>query len=137
MLSSLATMKIDNQSINQQINNDDYFSDVDECRRPDACGLGAICTNTLGSYTCTCPPGSMPEPDAYTECLEIMKCDSIDDCPGNALCIEHHCMCPEPNIGDDCRRKLFFLCFVFVQRCYLYYYLVINLNCYLVIGILL
>ena len=50
----------------------------------------------------------MPEPDAFTECLEIMTCNNNDnDCPGNAMCLHNQCMCPEPNIGDDCRRKYF------------------------------
>ncbi|XP_071552987.1 uncharacterized protein [Panulirus ornatus] len=77
--------------------------DVDECRRPGVCGVGALCSNTVGSYTCSCPPGTVPDPDPHTQCLDIMKCSKDDDCPGNALCILKQCMCPEPNIGDDCR----------------------------------
>uniref|UniRef100_A0A8C4YTM3 Adhesion G protein-coupled receptor E1 n=1 Tax=Gopherus evgoodei TaxID=1825980 RepID=A0A8C4YTM3_9SAUR len=35
--------------------------DLDECSRdPSLCGPSSICTNTLGSYTCTCPPGYLP-----------------------------------------------------------------------------
>lgn len=52
----------------------------------------------------------MAEPDPYTQCLEIMKCDEDDDCPGNALCLVRQCMCPDPNIGDDCRRKYLSCC---------------------------
>ena len=80
-------------------------SDVDECSRPGTCGAGAVCTNTAGSFACACPPNTIAEPDAYTQCLDIMSCQGPDDCPGNALCIASQCMCPEPNIGDDCRRK--------------------------------
>ena len=90
------------------------FSDVDECRRPGACGIGAVCTNTPGSHTCSCPPKTLPDPDPYTQCLEIMKCNNNNDCPGNALCLLGQCMCPEPNIGDDCRRKYFLFFYIFV-----------------------
>lgn len=32
------------------------FKDVDECK-PNPCKNGATCTNTRGSFTCTCNPG--------------------------------------------------------------------------------
>ena len=32
-------------------------ADVDECNRPDACGHKALCQNTAGNYTCSCPSG--------------------------------------------------------------------------------
>ena len=31
--------------------------DVDECQSPDACQTDHVCNNTVGSYTCECPPG--------------------------------------------------------------------------------
>lgn len=34
------------------------FSDVDECERPGICGPGQ-CYNTIGNYTCICPPEYM------------------------------------------------------------------------------
>ena len=34
-----------------------YIADIDECKRdPNICG-GGRCTNTQGSYFCTCDPG--------------------------------------------------------------------------------
>jgi len=33
------------------------FSDVDECSVNRPCLNGATCTNTIGSYYCTCPAG--------------------------------------------------------------------------------
>ena len=34
------------------------FSDIDECAiETDACDENADCTNTIGSYTCTCRSG--------------------------------------------------------------------------------
>jgi Calcium-binding EGF domain len=32
-------------------------ADIDECNRPDACGHKAVCQNTAGNYTCSCPSG--------------------------------------------------------------------------------
>lgn len=38
-----------------------FFADINECDRrfgpSGQCGEGATCTNTLGSFTCTCPSG--------------------------------------------------------------------------------
>lgn len=38
-----------------------WNTDINECDRrfgpSGQCGEGASCTNTLGSFTCTCPPG--------------------------------------------------------------------------------
>lgn len=35
--------------------------DIDECSQdPSPCGPSSVCTNTLGSYACTCPPGYLP-----------------------------------------------------------------------------
>jgi hypothetical protein len=33
------------------------ISDIDECAKPNACGLNALCQNTPGNYTCQCPEG--------------------------------------------------------------------------------
>lgn len=82
-------------------------NDIDECAKPDSCGLGAVCKNLPGSYTCECPEGTIPDPDPKTKCNEIVTCDGDSDCPGNAICDnKKRCLCPEPNIGNDCRRKL-------------------------------
>lgn len=71
---------------------------------PNTCGLGAVCDNLPGGYTCRCPEGTIPDPDAKTKCNEIVTCRLDADCPGNALCDgRRRCLCPEPNIGNDCR----------------------------------
>lgn len=31
--------------------------DIDECRRPGACGANAVCQNYPGNYTCACEVG--------------------------------------------------------------------------------
>jgi hypothetical protein len=82
------------------------FSDIDECSRNDACGTGALCQNLPGSYKCECPEGSIPDPDPQTKCVGVVTCSLDKDCPGNAVCDDHkRCLCPEPNVGNECRRK--------------------------------
>lgn len=82
-------------------------SDIDECSLPGSCGIGAICKNLPGHHTCECPPGFVPDPDPHTKCNEIVTCKNDNDCPGNALCDhQQRCICPEPNVGNECRRKL-------------------------------
>ena len=88
------------------LNNPFNFADINECSRPDVCGHGATCTNTDGSYACTCPDETIPDPDPYIKCVGIVTCDSDSDCPGNAVCdAQKRCLCPEPNVGNDCRRE--------------------------------
>jgi len=60
-----------------------------------------------GTHKCLCPEGSVPDPDPYTKCTEVIKCSEDDECPGNAFCdlSARQCLCPEPNVGGDCRRK--------------------------------
>lgn len=84
------------------------LEDIDECARPDACGHGATCTNKDGSYVCSCPPETIPDPDPHIKCVGVVTCDVDNDCPGNAICDpQKRCLCPEPNVGNDCRRKFF------------------------------
>lgn len=79
--------------------------DIDECIKHDVCGHGATCANTEGSYTCACPEETIPDPDPYIKCVGIVRCEVDDDCPGNSICDpQKRCLCPEPNVGNDCRR---------------------------------
>jgi hypothetical protein len=83
-----------------------FLSDINECNRNDACGAGALCQNIPGSYECECPEGSIPDPDPQTKCAGVVTCSGDNDCPGNAVCDNHkRCLCPEPNVGNECRRK--------------------------------
>lgn len=86
------------------------ITDIDECQRPGVCGLGAICVNLPGSHECRCPNGTTPEPDARTKCVSLLRCALDDDCPGNSICDPtKECLCPEPNVGKDCRRKTYYI----------------------------
>lgn len=44
------------------LNFSSYFSDIDECLKPKACGSNAFCTNSYGNYTCTCQEGFQGNP---------------------------------------------------------------------------
>ncbi|KAG8232834.1 hypothetical protein J437_LFUL013160, partial [Ladona fulva] len=78
--------------------------DIDECAQPNTCGLNALCINIPGSHACECPEGTIPDPDPQTRCVGIVTCKTEADCPGNAICDAHgRCLCPEPNVGNDCR----------------------------------
>ena len=77
--------------------------DIDECSKS-RCGENAICKNLEGSYECSCPPGTIADPDPTVKCISVVTCKQDNDCPGNAICDPHkRCLCPEPNIGNDCR----------------------------------
>lgn len=79
-------------------------SDLDECSKPNACGEGAVCNNLAGSFDCACPPGTIADPDPRIRCIAVVTCSANNECPGNAVCDEHQrCLCPEPNVGNDCR----------------------------------
>lgn len=87
--------------------------DVDECVKQSTCGIGAICRNLPGNYSCECPEGTIADPDPKTKCNEIVTCLTDGDCPGNAICDQDkRCLCPEPNIGNDCRRMFCFFYFL-------------------------
>ncbi|XP_059170016.1 mucin-4-like [Physella acuta] len=70
--------------------------DVNECLS-DVCPVGQVCTNTLGSYTCTCPPGYTMNKNACednNECLSVLthNCSlSVEDCVNNIG--SYSCMC--------------------------------------------
>lgn len=84
-----------------------HCSDIDECQVEGSCGTGAECINKEGTYSCECPEGTIPDPDPRVRCIEVLSCKNDNDCPGNALCDPtSRCLCPEPNIGNECRRKL-------------------------------
>lgn len=82
------------------------FTDINECSDINSCGKDASCTNLPGSFNCICPGGSIPDPDPFTKCIKVINCTIDNECPGNSVCsTQKRCFCPEPNVGDDCRRK--------------------------------
>ncbi|KAI8482384.1 Cytochrome P450 3A4 [Branchiostoma belcheri] len=83
--------------------------DVDECLyNMHMCGPHATCTNTIGSYTCTCEAGFQLQSDGVT-CLDINECAS-DNGQCTDLCVNqegsYRCACRtgsklKPN-GKEC-----------------------------------
>ena len=78
--------------------------DINECI-VSPCVPGAECQNTLGSYTCQCPPGYVPGPTAcenfdaceFTTCMHGGECTDLEP-PSH----DFHCECPLGYTGDVC-----------------------------------
>eukprot|EP00163_Fabomonas_tropica_P022321 TRINITY_DN3893_c0_g1_i1.p1 TRINITY_DN3893_c0_g1~~TRINITY_DN3893_c0_g1_i1.p1 ORF type:complete len:2795 (-),score=932.94 TRINITY_DN3893_c0_g1_i1:135-8519(-) len=78
--------------------------DIDECagEGPNLCDAQAICTNTLGSYTCTCKAGFTG--DGF-DCVDIDECAAASSpCPSHATCTNvwgsFNCECQTGFFGD-------------------------------------
>ncbi|XP_041348350.1 fibrillin-3-like isoform X2 [Gigantopelta aegis] len=83
-------------------------NDVDECQDGSHdCDASTVCTNTDGSFTCTCPNGFTLENKI---CKDIDECkDGSHNCPGSSVCTNTDgsftCMC-KPGFtleGQACR----------------------------------
>ncbi|CAM4606456.1 unnamed protein product [Lepidochelys kempii] len=76
-------------------------ADIDECSRdPSPCGPSSVCTNTPGSYACTCPPGYLPpsQPGIPFSCTDVDECARNPAiCGPNASCLNtpgiYTCQC--------------------------------------------
>ncbi|OTF74074.1 hypothetical protein BLA29_010772, partial [Euroglyphus maynei] len=78
-----------------QLSLDGSCKDIDECQQnQNICGSGAICTNLIGSYKCSCPFGG----DPYNEgCLTDNfreGCFMDNDCDADKACVETKCINP-------------------------------------------
>ena len=78
-----------------------YISDIDECWDRNSCGREAQCRNAPGTFQCTCPNGE-PFNSITRSCSSSVICTNNDNCPGNAICSNGACNCPDPNVGPDC-----------------------------------
>lgn len=84
--------------------------DVDECQLdvfacPD---LHAVCTNSVGSFDCTCTNGydEVYTGDEFTGCVDMNECEVIPGiCPAHSSCINHQppqsweCVCNDGYYG--------------------------------------
>ena len=86
---------------------DDVCQDADECASPELndCAENAVCQNTVGNYTCSCPPGF--EGDGYAACDNLDECQGEgegNNCDVNAECTDtpgsFTCAC-NPGWGGD------------------------------------
>ncbi|XP_015778011.1 PREDICTED: fibrillin-1-like [Acropora digitifera] len=78
------------------------LSDINECiASPSVCHVNAQCTNTIGSYRCTCNSGYTG--DGKT-CSDIDECSIANECHQNATCHNtkgsYNCTCNGGFKGD-------------------------------------
>ncbi|GBN12717.1 Fibrillin-2 [Araneus ventricosus] len=81
--------------------------DINECdQSPFPCGTGAQCFNTIGSYQCRCPPGTIGEP-FYSGCQRREGfCQSDLECPSHLACDVEVEQCYDPCIvSNPCGRN--------------------------------
>ncbi|GCB77993.1 hypothetical protein scyTo_0015748 [Scyliorhinus torazame] len=64
---------------------DFFFADIDECATNTA-NCQQICTNTIGSFNCSCNPGFS------TNVTNTSLCDDIDECATNTSTCQQICM---------------------------------------------
>ncbi|XP_067047323.1 uromodulin-like isoform X1 [Acropora muricata] len=76
-------------------------NDIDECSSANECHLDAICTNTKGSYNCTCQLGFVGD---GKNCSDIDECSIENECHQNATCNNtkgsYNCTCKDGFEGD-------------------------------------
>ena len=85
----------------------DCQTDINECNQTlNLCNFGQ-CTNTNGSFECTCPvnvTGALCQTDTFNNCLS-RPCDGL-----NRTCVDkygsHDCQCPAYYTGQNCEVKI-------------------------------
>jgi len=60
--------------------------DLNECDDKTRCHPSALCTNTPGSFKCTCADGMFGDP-YQGGCTPPSQCQKDSDCPGNLACV--------------------------------------------------
>ncbi|CAG2101907.1 unnamed protein product, partial [Medioppia subpectinata] len=79
------------------LTSDGFCRDINECdQQTFPCGPGAICTNTIGNFKCSCPPHSSGDPNGDGCFAEAPKqeCLHDSDCHEDKACIEFKCLSP-------------------------------------------
>lgn len=74
--------------------------DVDECKSSTACGARALCTNTEGSYVCSCGPEYTGDARSAEGCQDLDECALLErPCGSHAICENaapgYNCICPQ------------------------------------------
>ncbi|XP_006170294.1 adhesion G protein-coupled receptor E1 [Tupaia chinensis] len=78
-------------------------TDIDECLQdPARCGPRSVCTNTMGSYNCSCIEGFGPDTEVFQKygtisCKNVNECEDLSTCPTHAGCVDttgsYYCTC--------------------------------------------
>ncbi|XP_025412034.1 fibrillin-2-like isoform X2 [Sipha flava] len=85
------------------------LEDLNECEEHDHLCENGHCTNTFGSYMCSCNEGYRLD-NTSTFCYDVDECNERPDVCGAGFCVNdvgtYHCVCPEgymllPN-GKEC-----------------------------------
>uniref|UniRef100_A0A8D8VWK9 Neurogenic locus notch homolog protein 4 n=1 Tax=Cacopsylla melanoneura TaxID=428564 RepID=A0A8D8VWK9_9HEMI len=66
--------------------------DINECEQ-NPCHASAVCKNSPGSYSCSCPSSLIGDPFT-TGCHPPDACGSDTQCPSSAVCVDGQCMNP-------------------------------------------
>lgn len=71
--------------------------DINECLQ-NPCHPTAKCSNTQGSFTCTCEHGRVGNPFSQPGCMAPDQCHSDEDCHDELSCINKKCtnLCQSP-----------------------------------------
>ncbi|KAH9524467.1 hypothetical protein Btru_054657 [Bulinus truncatus] len=82
-------------------------TDVDECLIYHPCPSGQICNNTIGSYICSCPPGTQLVDGHCQDCAENfygLSCALHCTCLNHQKCnkLDGNCSCMDGWTGQTC-----------------------------------
>lgn len=78
-----------------------FIPDVDECNSSQpVCGEHALCTNTIGSYVCSCKPEYTGDAKSPNGCRDVNECEILEHpCGVSAICENtdpgYNCKCPQ------------------------------------------
>ncbi|XP_068719980.1 uncharacterized protein [Montipora capricornis] len=86
---------------------DNCETDIDECStNSHSCDVNAVCTNTKGSYKCTCISGFLGDGNT---CSDINECVP-NPCANGGSCVDgvnnYSCICPVGYTGDLCETDI-------------------------------
>ena len=79
--------------------------DIDECTQAGSCGATDVCTNTAGSWQCSCGTGftGTPSNGAPATCTDVDECAATPDCGPLAMCANipgsYECRCRAGTFG--------------------------------------
>lgn len=76
--------------------------DINECLQ-NPCHESAVCANTVGSFRCSCQPGTVGDPYLAPGCVSPDECRSDTDCASTLSCVQAHCT--DPCVVTQCAQS--------------------------------